>query len=176
MNYEHFGPPDLQIPWHRFFGQYFENKSILDIGSGRGNSKTRLEINGNYVLTHDVNRALMNQVDIVCMTSRLMGVWDIVTAFDVIEHVCYNAENFVQELFSLSCEAVLISTPNKNECDKDWHYFPEEFMDIIDRAASFTNKFYFQRFKHHDVDEVREVSRKEFITNSSYALGILGYV
>jgi len=176
VNYEHFGPVDLQIPWHLYLGQYLENKDILDIGSGRGNAKERLGINGNHVITHDVNRAFMNQVDIICAPGNLVGMWDIVTAFDVIEHVCYDPGKFIEELFRLAREAIFISTPNKLEIDKDWHYFPVEFLEIVDKTVSFTDRVYFQRFKYGDIDEVKEVTRKEFITNSSYALGFLGYL
>ena len=174
MNLEHFGPADLQKVWHGFFGQFLSNKDILDIGSGRGLIKKRMGVKNN-VITHDVNRALMNQVDIIAPVDLIQGLWDIVSAYDVIEHVCYSPQKFMKEIYELADEALIITTPNHKQIPRDWHYTADEFLEIIQTVRYHQIK-YFHRYKSSEEDYIKEVNIDVFKNKSSYALGIMGYV
>jgi 2-polyprenyl-3-methyl-5-hydroxy-6-metoxy-1,4-benzoquinol methylase len=104
------GREDGQSNWHSFFGQHFHNTTILDVGSGLGHSKARLSVNGNEVTTLDVAPGLV--VDLSCSIYDIEdNSYDIVTCFDVIEHIADDT-NFLEKLYKIAKKGVVITTPN----------------------------------------------------------------
>src|SRR5258708_4020800 len=101
---------DAQPGWHNLFGQLFRGKSILDVGAGLGHSRQRVAAGGNMVTLRDP--AAEMPVDIRTDISAVPPKsYDVVTAFDVIEHVVKDAE-FVAHLQRIARERVVITTPN----------------------------------------------------------------
>src|SRR4051812_48437990 len=87
---------DLQTGWHIWCGGLFRNQEILDVGSGQGLSRDRMQAFGNRVTTQEVAPALpvdlsvpVHEID----SNRL----DVVTCFDVLEHVVEDT-SFVSDL------------------------------------------------------------------------------
>lgn len=84
--------------------------------------------------THDVAPGL--PVDRSCDLSDIeTGAFDVVTAFDVIEHVPYD-QQFLDELARIAAEAVVITTPNAWvwRCGNPHHireYSPAALLDLI---------------------------------------------
>src|SRR3990172_7790623 len=82
-----FGPEqhlDLQADLHFFFDTLVAGKTVLDVGAGLGRSKVR--IRHNRVTTYEPSKHCQNLVDI-CSPVLPEGLFDVVTAFEVIEHV-----------------------------------------------------------------------------------------
>ena len=106
------GREDFQERWQTFTGSLFFGKSILDVGAGLGRSKGRLSVNGNKVVLQDPAPGL--PVDVVCPVDKIaVRSYDVVTGFDVIEHV-EKEDEFVANLFRIAKECVVLSTPNFN--------------------------------------------------------------
>ena len=109
------GRADVQVDAHRFFDTLFEGRSVLDVGAGLGKSKER--ITRNRVTTWDIDARLVDYVDIAGgpMPGLRGGfgapVFDVVTAFDVLEHV-EDDRKFFADLLLRAKEAVFITTPN----------------------------------------------------------------
>lgn len=123
-------PADLQWVWHEFVGGIYSNSTILDVGSGLGKSKERLLKNGNTVTTQEINRNLMNNVDMIIELRKIKEVYDVVTAFDVIEHTPDPIE-FLSDICLLSRFSIFFTTPNKLVFPTNWHYTFEELMGFI---------------------------------------------
>lgn len=157
-------PDDLQSVWHNFVGEeLIKNNSILDVGAGRGLSKKRLEKGGNVVTTQDLNRSLVNKVDMVVPLNDIRGSWATITSFDVLEHVP-DVVSFFSDLKRLANERIFISTPNQNIYNSPWHYQPEQLILIIENNfSSEVNIRYFGRYKGKYYDFVLEVSKEKFI-------------
>jgi len=170
-------PKDLQKVWHEFVGKYFKNKninSVLDVGSGWGKAKERLKIITENVKTQDINRALMNTIDYVCWPASVNHSYDLVTAFDVIEHVTIDILNrWIDDICFISNKYIFVATPNGNYHPNPWHYPPNEFLNIFDfhDHINLINKKYFVRFKTGNEDYIKEVNKEEFIVLPSYGLG-----
>ena len=173
-------PRDLQIIWHKFVANNFQNKnieSIIDIGSGRGKSKERLQKICCNVVTQDINNALMNMVDIIDIPEHIEGVFDLVTAFDVIEHIPPSIRSqWIFELFRLSGGYIFISTPNGSYYDKDWCFRPDELLEIVKRGLDvfiYEVKFeYFIYEKNSEKEDIIEVSENDFLNSKSLGLGL----
>ena len=115
------GREDCQQGWQEFFGRAFRGASILDVGAGLGLSRARLSVGGNTVTTHDV--AAVSEVDLRCPLSEIPAEsFDVVTAFDVIEHVADPFE-FLRELSRIARQAIVVTTPNvwKWRCANKFH-------------------------------------------------------
>jgi len=124
-------PADLQIKWQEFASLLYEGQTILDLGAGQGKSKGRLERNGlNQVTTQDINRNLMLCVDLIMMPEDIQGEWDVVTAFDVIEHVP-NPHILLSEMLRLAQKEIFFSTPNKTLFPTPWHYTFDELTNML---------------------------------------------
>lgn len=127
------GRGDGQFGWMLYFGKYFSNKSILDVGAGLGHSRERLSVNGNTVTLQDTAPDLPVDIkeDISTISSKS---YDIVTCFDVIEHIP-DDYNFLKKMHDISREGVVISTPNfmVTGCKNEYHireYTPRELYDL----------------------------------------------
>jgi SAM-dependent methyltransferase len=126
------GREDYQQGWQSFFGSYFKSKSILDVGAGLGLSKKRLETGGNQVMLQDIGPGL--DVDFACSIEKIEEVFDVVTCFDVIEHV-YEDTKFLESLYNLSKDGVVLTTPNYNvsRCSNKFHireYTPNGLIQL----------------------------------------------
>ncbi|MDB5342011.1 MAG: hypothetical protein JWP89_388 [Schlesneria sp.] len=128
------GREDLQSGWHSFFGNWFCNQEILDVGAGLGRSKHRLATNGNRVTTLDVAPQLpVDQHGDVADIAE--ASFDVVSAFDVIEHVDDDV-GFVEQLLRIARTAVVLTTPNiwVSHCGNPYHireYSPALLLDLL---------------------------------------------
>ncbi len=173
-------PKDLQKAWHEFVGKEYTNKnieSVLDIGAGWGKSKERLQNITENVVTQDINRALMTTVDIVDFPEHIESTFDLVTSFDVIEHIPVSIRRqWIFDLFRLSNEYIFITTPNGKMHTQPWHFSPNEFLSIVsDGLGVFLEDVdfeYFIRMKSNDKDIISNVQKDKFLAEDSYALGL----
>lgn len=161
------GRGDFQRVWHEYVGSYFSDKSILDVGAGYGYSRARLAVRSNRITLQDIDRSLMEVCDLIANVSDIRGCWDIVTAFDVIEHAV-SREQLVSEMIRLSREGCFITTPSKKLYPRPWHLSPEELVGLVPSVAA-----YFVRHKEGSLDDVLEVSEDRFMNDATaYAYGI----
>jgi len=135
------GREDFQEGWHNFVGKFFNHTSILDVGAGLCLSKKRLEQNGsNFVTLQDLGSGL--KVDISTPISEIASKsYDVVTAFDVIEHVIEDKQ-FLADMFRIARVAIVITTPNYNVsgCANQYHireYTPQELYDLVKYDADY---------------------------------------
>lgn len=175
MTYNKVAPSDLQKVWHKYVGKLFVNKTILDVGAGAGKSKERLSYNANRVTTSDVNRALMNTVDIIQYPEKIVGKWDVVTAFDVIEHVV-DREKFLYAIQRLSNSFVFVTTPNWNVYPTGWHFTEHQFAKMM--GIPFYNLKYFVRRNGSDYCDILQVTEGQFLkrNQNNNHFGILGCI
>jgi hypothetical protein len=132
------GSGDLQKTWHEFAGSLFSNKTILDVGAGVGRSKERLSVNGNEVTTQDINRAMMTKVDFISYPEDInYNSYDIVTAFDVVEHTVSPAE-FINTIWNISREGIFVTTPNVEYSPGPWHYDELGFIKLVEFNIRFS--------------------------------------
>jgi 2-polyprenyl-3-methyl-5-hydroxy-6-metoxy-1,4-benzoquinol methylase len=128
------GRDDCQFGWQQWIGTFFNNRTILDVGAGLGFSRDRLAAGGNELVLQDP--APGTPVDIHQDVAHLVRRhFDIVTAFDVIEHVAEDSA-FLWQLCSIARHAVVITTPNfdVSKAANPFHvreYSPKEFLDLI---------------------------------------------
>lgn len=165
------GRGDLQRVWHEWVGQTTSGKTILDVGAGIGLSKARLERDGaNRVTTLDIERSMMGRVDLIADPRDLCGKWDVVTAFDVVEHVP-DAEAFLRQLARLAVEAVIFTTPAWQAYPQPWHFRPEEVLALA-RLIGRPSRTAI-RYKDGERDEILEVPEETFLSDArAYALGV----
>lgn len=108
-----FGPEqhlDLQADLHFFFDSLVTGKTVLDVGAGLGRSKAR--IRHNVITTYEPSEHCRGLVDI-CSPILPDGLFDVVTAFEVIEHV-QEDEGFLRDINQLAIQAVFLTTPTSN--------------------------------------------------------------
>ena len=104
------GREDAQGIWHDTVAGYFNNVSILDVGAGLGQSKARMNIRGITITTQDPGPGL--SVDISCLIEQVPDKsFDVVTAFDVIEHIV-DMDNFVTHMHRIARKYIVLTTPN----------------------------------------------------------------
>lgn len=101
---------DLQADLHFFFDTLVTGKTVLDVGAGLGRSKSR--IRHNTITTHEPSEHCRELVDI-CSPQIPDGLFDIVTAFEVIEHVQQD-EGFLWDINAHALQAVFLTTPASN--------------------------------------------------------------
>jgi hypothetical protein len=166
------GRADTQRAWHEWAGRTLEGKSILDVGAGVGLSKSRLGRGGvNRVTTQDVERSLMGKVDVIADLRDVRGRWDVVTAFDVVEHVP-DAKSFLGKLAELASESVLFTTPARRLYPHPWHFGPEEVLAMA-RAIGRPRTLAL-RHKAGERDEIVTVDELTFQGDErAYALGVI---
>jgi hypothetical protein len=122
---------DLQADLHFFFDTLVTGKRVLDVGAGLGKSKAR--IRHNRVITYEPSPACRGLVDLAEWPT---APYDVVTAFEVLEHVQDDA-GFLRQLESLATQAIFLTTPNWHvaQCQSADHYreyTPDEFGGLIE--------------------------------------------
>jgi 2-polyprenyl-3-methyl-5-hydroxy-6-metoxy-1,4-benzoquinol methylase len=129
-----YGRLDCQAGWHHLIASRLHHKTILDVGAGLGRAKTRLAVNGNRVILQDPAPGL--PVDLRDPVESLAAKsFDVVTAFDVIEHVAAD-EAFLAHLVRIAREHVFLTTPNyshsraANPCHCR-EYTAEQFLHLL---------------------------------------------
>jgi 2-polyprenyl-3-methyl-5-hydroxy-6-metoxy-1,4-benzoquinol methylase len=132
------GRRDSQTGWQQYVGETVANKTILDVGSGLGKSRARLARNGNKVTLQEPAPEL--EADIKVEIEHLEdSLYEIVTCFDVIEHIPDDLA-FMKNLFRVCKESVFLTTPNFNVfgCKNKYHireYKPEELIDMCSQFS-----------------------------------------
>lgn len=124
---------DINADLHYFFDWLMTGKTILDVGAGLGKSKAR--IRHSKVTTYDPSPAVAGQVDLAILplqehvfvdaAGRQVSTepFDVVTAFEVIEHV-EDDMAFLRTLDALAGQAIFLTTPNwaVSKCQSADHY------------------------------------------------------
>lgn len=138
---------DLNADLHYFFDTLFTGAAILDVGAGLGRSKVR--IRHNRVSMWDPS-PFVSELD---FTGAAMpeGTWDVLTAFEVLEHV-ERDEEFLRACDQRARFAVFLTTPNWaiKRCDSRDHYreyTQEEFLQLLRRVWPFASCIFFAYFK-----------------------------
>lgn len=150
---------DLQADLHFFVDTLFTGLTILDVGAGLGKSKGRLR--HNQVTTYEPSEACRGLVD--CQVWPSDQIFDVVTAFEVIEHVA-DDRAFLRDLERGARRAIVVTTPNWHvaHCQSAQHYreyTPEEFRRLLDAvfpAAQVRRWAYYKDAEGGWVDDVED--------------------
>ena len=129
------GREDCQAGWHAQAARLFSGRDVLDVGAGLGFSRPRLGPAARRLRLQDPGPGL--GADLACPVAEIPGRdAEVVTAFDVLEHVEADRA-FVAELLRVSSDAVFLTTPN-------WHvsraanphhcreYTPAQLLALLD--------------------------------------------
>jgi hypothetical protein len=119
---------DLQADLHFFFDLLIRGKTVLDVGAGLGRSKARLR--HNTVTTYEPSEVCSRLVD--RSTPPHGEVYQVVTAFEVLEHV-EDDRRFLDLLDRWASEAVFFTTPNWAiaQCISENHYREYLFDELL---------------------------------------------
>ncbi len=129
------GREDCQAGWHALAAHLFAGRDVLDVGAGQGFSRSRIAPAVRRLRLQDPGPGL--PVDLNCPVSELpTGEAEVVTAFDVIEHV-EDDRGFVETLLRVATEAVFLTTPNwlvsraanSHHCRE---YTPSQLLAVLD--------------------------------------------
>jgi len=171
------GSGDLQKIWHVYVGKHIVSGSVLDVGAGLGKSKGRLLIGADEVVTQDIDRARMLDVDVICPLEEITEIFDYVTAFDVIEHVPHPV-SFLTHMWKRSRKGIFVTTPNAVVYPHPWHFTPAKFALLLsgfvrDRQEAERVVFaYFCRCKTEQEDIIIESTWSDFLRADSPIVGL----
>jgi hypothetical protein len=164
---------DLQKDWHEYFarwlGDYWLTQHThLDVGSGLGLIRERYP----NVRTQDIARGL--DVDYVVPVFDIRQTFDLVTCFDVIEHVIHE-NNFLESLCKIATEWLIITTPNWNvsKCANKYHvreYKPVELCALFDVCNERRCVYYY--FARDGRDISYHLTKENFFNTPLPDLGI----
>tara|TARA_R110001599_G_C12116435_1_gene648476 strand:- start:48 stop:614 length:567 start_codon:yes stop_codon:yes gene_type:complete len=132
------GRRDSQSGWQDFIGLTLSNKTILDVGSGLGHSRARLSRNNNIVTLQEPAPEL--KADIKLPIDQIAeSTYDIVTCFDVIEHIPDDNE-FMKNLFRICKESLFLTTPNFNVfgCKNKYHVREYSPIQLVEMCSKFS--------------------------------------
>ena len=125
------GREPCQGGWYEWAGYKFcRNKTVLDVGAGMCDGINILRNAGAYSVSgQDIDHRLekINSDIIISDISDISkDSYDIITCFDVIEHVI-DDEVFFKNLMRISKEVVIITTPNFARSMAGNHYHCREY-------------------------------------------------
>lgn len=129
------GREDTQAAWHTLVAEFLAERdqpcTLLDVGTGLGKARERLNSGIVHVWTQDPGPKLTPDYtqDVSEIRSRS---FDIVTAFDVIEHV-QDYRAFANNLLRIARDLVILTTPNAahSKCRNPHHcreFLPSELV------------------------------------------------
>jgi 2-polyprenyl-3-methyl-5-hydroxy-6-metoxy-1,4-benzoquinol methylase len=112
---------DLQSDLHVFVDTLVQGKRILDVGAGLGRSKERMT--RNHVTTYEPSPYCRDYVDLCQPSLPTASRYDMVTAFEVLEHVDDDV-GFLRSLDWIATHALFLTTPNWEilQCQSVHHY------------------------------------------------------
>lgn len=128
------GREDTQGCWQETIANYLNNCTLLDVGAGLGQSKQRMGIRGVSVTTQDPGPK--TPVDIHDDISKIKSKsYDVVTAFDVIEHIQEHLA-FLAQMRRIAKKWIILTTPNiaHTKGTHIYHckeYTPSEFLNLL---------------------------------------------
>ena len=130
------GRYDCQKGWQEFVGRYFKNKTILDVGAGLGQSRERLAHGGNHVVLQDPAPGMPVDYTQPIFEMESQG-WDVITCFDVLEHIAEPVP-FLEQLLRLARTTLVITTPNYwvSRCGNPFHvreYTPPQLIQQLEQ-------------------------------------------
>jgi len=134
-------PGHSQEHWYHVAGAYAENRTILDVGAGTGSGLVTLRARGaKEVLGIDPLPAGPGVARIDVGLFRDLS-FDIVTCFDVIEHV-EDDSAFLSHLLRIARGLLFLSTPNWDvwHCRNAYHvreYAPAEMAALLNGIGSY---------------------------------------
>jgi hypothetical protein len=114
------GRGDCQMFWHFYFQNRIREGTVLDIGSGYCQIRGRVP----GVVCQDIEDYL--PVDHCCPFPWIMGHFDWLTAFDVIEHI-ENDALFIKEMEEKATFGLFLTTPNATFTDYVHPYHRREY-------------------------------------------------
>jgi hypothetical protein len=129
------GREDCQEGWHALAARLFAGRDLLDVGAGLGYSRARLAPAARRLRLQDPGTGL--PVDLACPVSDIPARdSEVVTAFDVLEHV-EDDRGFVESLLRIASDAVFLTTPNwlvsraanPHHCRE---YTPSQLLALLD--------------------------------------------
>lgn len=165
------GRGDTQGGWHEFVAHMCRNRKILDMGSGMGHSKARMETSGCTVSRYEPASGLPSDAAPPFPDKS----YDIVTAFDVLEHVV-NDFGFIRDMARIAEDMIFLSTPNirASRCENWFHvreYTPRQLRDLVRRATG--NEPMLMVSDARDGSTWRFLDEPAFDESDSPTLGIL---
>lgn len=125
-----------QLPWYEFATQFVANASVLDVGTGLGKGLPILQRTAASVRGQDVDQRLETEnVFVGPLAAVSSKSVDVVTCFDVIEHV-EDDHSFVAELARIARRTLILTTPNwtASRCKWPYHireYTPQQFESLL---------------------------------------------
>ena len=128
--------PD-QIGWYQFVAHTFApGKTLLDAGCGLGDGLAILEEKASMVRGQDLDPRLARPNVLIQPLEEFQAKsFDVVTSFDVVEHV-EDPVGFLGQLARIAREGFFLSTPNwtASRCQWPYHireYTPSEFFALL---------------------------------------------
>ena len=159
------GREDTQGCWQVWVAERLSDCTLLDVGAGLNGSKTRMAINNISVFTQDPGPGL--PVDIPQDISEIPSKsYDVVTAFDVIEHVP-EVEKFIGHLIRVAKHSLYLTTPNPLHTLNThiYHYkeyLPSELVAMFEaQGAAFKSGW----MMFPNPKGIHEASRSEFLAD-----------
>lgn len=119
------GRGDCQAAWHPWAASFAKGMTLLDVGSGVSHPQDMIPMGVALVTTQDP--CAWCKADITCDVSEIGDKWDVVTCFDVIEHVV-DYGRFARHLARLASKRVIITTPGVQVTGNAHHYHYHEFL------------------------------------------------
>lgn len=172
--YNHF----MHIATYMYAEEFVNNMNVLDYGSGSGYGAYLLSKTAKSVTAVDVNKEAIlfsknkyskNNLKFKCISDlKLEDKYDIITSFQVIEHVA-DDKKFIQEIkqFLKPGGVLLISTPNKkdrlfNIIQKPWNIYHIKYH--IKEYSNITLKNILGVF-FNDIEILEIGSESDFVLN-----------
>lgn len=164
------GRRDSQTGWQDFVGTVVAKKSILDVGSGLGHSRARLSRNGNIVTLQEPAPDL--EADIKVGIEEIENLsYDIVTCFDVIEHIP-DDKAFMKNLFRICKESLFITTPNFDVfgCQNKYHIREYKPHELVELCSQFSNNVKYLVCPNTQGRNPQILEKEQFLTTKMPAL------